>query len=142
MGNVQMQQYQVVAEADTIGLTEAESMKYFEANGVQVSHAQYYILLKRIRARKTNAVRFVAKNLPEVHITQIESLKLIRKKLFTKFLGEKNNKVLCELARTISEIERQISEYNGWTQKITEETLKKFGTTEKEEPEEPIIHAL
>lgn len=137
-----MQQYQLVQESDTIDLTEAEAMKYFEAHHCEISHGTYYTLLKRIRARKEDMVRYVAKNLPTVHITQIESLRLMRKRLYMKFLTETDTKKQCELARTILEIETKISEYNGWTQKITEETLTKFGATTETKQEEPIIHPL
>lgn len=137
MGMELIPQYQLVQESMTIGLNELEAMKYFEANRVEISRTQYYRLTKRIKSRRTKAVFFIAKNLPEVHIAQIDSLQLLRKKLFTRFLGEKNNKILCELAQTIISIERTISEYNGWTQKISEDTMKQFDGAEQAEEEKP-----
>jgi len=142
MGNELIPQYQLVQESMTIGLNEAESMKYFGANGITMSRGTYYKFTKRIKARRTKAVFYVAKNLPEVHIAQIDSLKLLRKKLFTRFLGAQSNKELCQLAETIVMIERTVSEYNGWTQKISEDTMKRFDAAGQEEEKEPTLFTL
>ncbi len=130
--------YNLVVDCNTIGLNEAEAEIYLKANKVDISRSQYYKLLARCRKAKKNAVWTIAKYLPEHHITQIRSLRMVRKHLLTKFLGETNGIVLGQLAKTIIEIERAISEYNGWTQRISEETLKKYAGTEEETP----IHAL
>lgn len=141
--------YQLVQDVDTIGLTEPEAFKYFAAAlgpdkdgkpAKLMDRTTYYKNLKRVKEHKKEMLFTLAKHLPEAHVTQIESLRLIRKRLFSKFLSESSTKLLCELARTLVEIERAISEYNGWTQKLSEETLKQFGSTKEEEP--AIIHPL
>lgn len=133
--------YQLVQDVDTIGLTEPEAYKYFAAAlgpdkqgkpSKLMDRSTYYKILKRVKEHKKEMLFTLAKHLPETHITQIESLRLIRKRLFSKFLSESSTKLLCELAKTLVEIERAISEYNGWTQKISEETLKRFDPTETE----------
>ncbi len=149
MKTTEIPNYQLVQESDTIGLNEKESFLYFNATVNQqtppgskprkmMSSKTYYTYKKKIKERKKEMVFTIAKELPEIHITQISSLQLLRKQLFLRFLSEKSNKVICDLARTIVEIERAIAEWNGWTQKISEETLKQFEHTAKKE--EPIIH--
>jgi len=141
METLQISNYQLVQESDTIGLSEKESFLYFKASLTPdatgkkpqlMDRTTYYRLLARIKKRKQEMLFTLAKHLPDAHITQIESLKLIRKKLFLKFLSEGNTRLLCDLAKTLIEVERAISEYNGWTQRISEETLKTFGITEEE----------
>lgn len=150
MKTTEIPNYQLVQEADTIGLNEKESFVYFHATINQqtlpgskprkiMSETTYYIYKKKIKKRKGEMLFTLAKDLPEIHITQIESLKLMRKILYMRFLSEKSNKIICDLAKTIVEIERAIAEWNGWTQKISEETLKQFEHTNKEATEEPII---
>ena len=150
MKTIEIPNYQLVHEADTIGLNEKDAFVYFRATIAQqtppgskprkmMSETTYYIYKKKIKARKMEMVYTVAKDLPEIHITQISSLQLIRKTVYMKFLSEGNSRNLCELAKTLVELERAIAEWNGWTQKITEETLKKFEHT-AEKTEEPIIH--
>jgi len=134
--------YQLVHEADTIGLNEKEAFLYFKGSlrtpddpePKLMDRSTYYNYLKRVRERKKEMLFTLAKYLPEAHIDQIESLKLIRLRLFKQFLSEKSTKLLCDLAKTLVDVERAISEYNGWTQKISEETLKNFDTTKTEEP--------
>ena len=149
METAQIPNYQLVHEADTIGLNEKEAFLYFQATIKQqtppgskprkiMSTKTYYTYKKKIKERKQEMVFTIAKDLPEIHITQISSLQLIRKQLYMKFLSEGNSRNLCELAKTLIEIERAIAEWNGWTQKISEETLKRFEHTA--EKEESIIH--
>ena len=148
MKNAQIANYQLVQETDTIGLNEKESFLYFKATIQQqtppgtkprkmISKRTYYNYKKEIKDKKQEMLFTLAKDLPEAHITQISSLQLVRKKIFMKFLSEGNSKNLCELAKTIVEIERAISEYNGWTQKITEETLKRFEHTDQGQKQKP-----
>ncbi len=147
METAQIPNYQLVHEADTIGLNEKESFLYFKATIQQqtsigskprkiMSTKTYYTYKKKIKERKQEMLFTLAKDLPEIHITQISSLQLVRKKIFMKFLSEGNSKNLCELAKTIVEIERAIAEWNGWTQKISEETLKRFEHTGQEQKQE------
>lgn len=147
MRTIEIPNYQLVHEADTIGLNEKESFLYFKATIEQqtplgskprkmMSAKTYYNHKKKIKERKQEMLFTLAKDLPEIHITQISSLQLVRKKIFMKFLSEGNSKNLCELAKTIVEIERAISEYNGWTQKISEETLKRFEHTDQKQKQE------
>ena len=151
MKTTEIPNYQLVHEADTIGLNEKESFLYFKATIQQqtpigskprktMSTKTYYTYKKKIKERKQEMLFTLAKDLPEAHITQISSLQLVRKKIFMKFLSEGNSKNLCELAKTIVEIERAISEYNGWTQKISEETLKRFEHTSQEQKQESPLY--
>ncbi len=145
MGNPQINYYQLVQESDAIGLSERDSYTYFrsslglDANAEVMDRTTYYKYLKKVRDRKKEMVFTVAKNLPDIHITQITSLQVVRKKLMITFLSTGSPKLLCDLSRAIVEVERAIAEWNGWTQKITEETLKQFEHT-AEKIEEPIIH--
>ena len=150
MKTTEIPNYQLVQESDTIGLNEKESFLYFKSTIAQqtplgskprkiMSSKTYYVYKKRIKDRKQEMVFTIAKDLPEIHITQISSLQLIRKTVFRKFLSEDNSHNLSELAKTLIELERAIAEWNGWTQKITEETLKRFEHT-AETTKEPIIH--
>lgn len=146
METVQITNYDLVHDADTIGLTEIEAFKYFKAvlatpqnqDPKVMDRKTYFVIKKRVKEHKVEMLFTLAKELPEVHVTQISSLQLIRKRLFSKFLSESSTKLMCELAKTIVDVERAISEYNGWTQKISEETIKKFDTTKTEEP--PSLH--
>jgi len=139
--------YDLVHDADTIGLNEPEAYRYFaSALGPTkegkprklMDRTTYYKNLKRVKEHKQQMLFTLAKTLPEVHVTQIESLRMIRKRLFSVFLSEKSTKLMCDVAKTIVEVERAISEYNGWTQKITEETVKRFDATKEQDP--PAIH--
>ena len=137
---VKVNVYELVREADAMGLSEKQAMIYIQASGESVGKGAYYKYRIRIKKRKKEALFHLAKNLPEVHIDQINSLKIVRKKLYMTFLTAKDSKDLTDLARAIAEIERQISDYNGWTQVITEDTLKKFGKKIEAEAEPtPII---
>ncbi len=151
MKTTEIPNYQLVHEADTIGLNEKESFLYFKATIQQqtplgskpkkmMSAKTYYNYKRKIKDRKQEMLFTLAKDLPEAHITQISSLQLVRKKIFMKFLSEGNSKNLCELAKTIVEIERAISEYNGWTQKISEETLKRFEHTDQGQKQESPLY--
>ena len=146
MGNELINYYQLVQEADAISLTEKEAFIYFKSSlGLDqnaddvMSRGTYYNYLKRVKDDKKEMVFTVAKDLPGIHITQITSLQIVRKKLMITFLSTTSPKLLCDLSRAIVEVERAIAEWNGWTQKITEETLRKFEHT-AEKTEEPIIH--
>jgi len=132
---VQISKYDLVREADAMQLNEREAFVYIRNSGETISRKTYFIYKKKIKARKRQSIYDIAKCLPEVHIDQIESLKIVRKKLYMAFLSATDPKELTDLSRAIAEIERQISDYNGWTQVITEDTLKKFGVEiEAEEP--------
>jgi len=145
MTEQQIDYYQLVQESDAIGLNEKEAFRYFR--GVlhtkpeapdPMERTTYFKYLKRVRERKNELLFTLAKHLPEVHVTQITALQIVKKRLYSVFLAEKSTKLMCEVAKTIVDVERAISEYNGWTQRISEETLKQFGSTEK--AEQPAIH--
>ncbi len=145
MENQQIDYYQLVQEADAIGLTEKEAFRYFrgtlqlkEADPDAMDRSTYFKYLNRVKERKKELLFTLAKHLPEIHITQITAIQIVRKRLYSVFLSEKSTKLMCEVAKTIIDVERAISEYNGWTQRISEETLKQFVSTEK--AEQPAIH--
>ena len=130
MNQIEISRYELVKEADAIGLSEKDAMLYFKGSGTEISRVNYFKLKKRVNERKRDMLFIVAKHLPEVHITQITSLQIIKKKVFTALLSTSDPFEIVALAKSLIEIERVISEYNGWTQKLTEETLKKYGQPE------------
>ncbi len=141
MAEQQIDYYQLVQEADAIGLTEKEAFLYFRGSlrtpkdaPDPMERTTYFKYLRRVKDRKKDMIFNLAKHLPEVHVTQITSISIIRKRLYTVFLSTESPKLMCEIAKTIVDVERAISEYNGWTQKITEETLKQFDATKTEGP--------
>jgi hypothetical protein len=122
--------YLLVQEADTIGLSEKEAMVYLKNSGESMDRVTYFKYKKRVKDRKQQMLFHVAQHLPDVHITQISTLQMVRKKLLLTFLAlgkDVDPKVLGDLSSKIIEVERAISDYNGWTQTITEDTLAKFG---------------
>lgn len=123
----QISKYDLVKEADAMDLNEKEALVYVRNSGETIDRKTYFVYKKKIKLRKRQAIYNIAKCLPEVHLDQITSLKIVRKKLYMAFLSAKEARELTDLSRAITEIERQISDYNGWTQVITEDTLKKFG---------------
>jgi len=137
----QIGNYQLVQEADVIGLNEKEALLYFKGalrtkeipDPPVMDRATYHRLLTRIKIRRKEMVFTIAKYLPEVHVKQIDSLQFVRKKLFLRLINENDTKLVCDLSKAIVDVERAIAEWNGWTQRITEETLKKFEYTTKEE---------
>lgn len=134
----QISKYELVKEADAIGLSEKDTMKYFAGNGETIDRNTYFKYKKRIQARKRDMLFTIAKHLPEVHVTQITAIHVIKKKVFTMLLASGDPFEVVALAKTLLDIERVISEYNGWTQKLTEATLKEYGKPKTEEPIIPI----
>jgi hypothetical protein len=128
--------YLLVQEADTIGLSEKEAMVYLKNSGESMDRVTYFKYKKRVKDRKQKMLFHVAQHLPDVHITQISTLQMVRKKLLLTFLAlgkDVDPKVLGDLSSKIIEVERAISDYNGWTQTITEDTLAKFGVDSNEQ---------
>jgi len=145
MTEQQIDYYQLVQESDAIGLNEKEAFRYFR--GVlhtkpdapdPMERGTYFKYKTRVKERKKELLFTLAKHLPEVHVTQITALQIVKKRLYSVFLSTESPKLMCDIAKTIIDIERAISEYNGWTQRISEETLKQFVSTEK--TEQPVIH--
>jgi len=130
----QISKYELVKEADAMGLSEKEAMKYFYGNEQTViGRDNYFKLKKRVQIRKRKMVFTIARFLPEVHVTQISSLQLIKKKVYSALMATGDPFEIVALAKQLIEIERTISEYNGWTQKLTEETLAKYGNQTEEQ---------
>ena len=129
----QISKYDLVREADAMGLSEKDTMKYFKSHNETIDRKTYFVYKKKVKQRKRDMVFYVAKNLPDVHITQIEAMQILKKKNFSALLATADPFEIAALTKTILEIERTISEYNGWTQKLSEETIKKFGPTETQE---------
>lgn len=127
MDTVQISTYQLTLECDAMGLSEVEAQKYFAGNDAPFVRNSYFKERKRVKARKRKMIFTIARHLPEVHVTQISALQVIRKKVFSALLSTKDPFAIVALAKQLIEIERTISEYNGWTQKLTEETLEKYG---------------
>lgn len=143
MSQVQIQvppvsKYDLVREADAMELSEQDAFKYIQSHGEVIGRDTYYKYKKRVQARKRQSLFHVAKNLPEVHITQIEALKLLKKKNYSALLATADPFEIVALSKSILEIERTISEYNGWTQKLSEESIKKYGQPETQETTVPI----
>lgn len=130
----QVSSYQLTLECDAIGLSEVEAEKYFDGNHAKFVRNTYFKDRLRIKERKKQMLFTVAKHLPEVHITQINSLHIIKKKVYSAFLKTGEPFEIVALAKSLIEIERVISEYNGWTQKLSEETLEKYGQQTEEQP--------
>ena len=98
---VQISKYDLVKEADAMDLNEKEAFTYIRNSGESISRKTYFVYKKKILARKKEALYNIAKYLPEVHLDQISSLKIVRKKLYMAFLSATDPKELTDLSRAI-----------------------------------------
>ena len=115
--------------------TEKESLKFMKDHEHEMSASTYYRILGHVEGQTRQRLYEIAKSMKELHMQRIDELEKVRTEMWSQYHKECNRDegkpiLAVRILKEIKEVQPYISAYHEATQKILEDTVKKFAYEE------------